>query len=536
MSFVPQTELRLLNVPFEADYRNVLHYTNRESQTSTLMGMTVRTFTDFTYQRKDNVIRVPAHIDSLWNCNYVMYRNSNFTNKWFYAFIIKMEYVNDGMTLIYIKTDVYNTWWFDCTIKPSFVEREHTQDDTVGSNTIPEVLETGEYIVSNRDIDREITSSFKIIVGVTRLSDGTKTYGGIYGGVPSGVKYYIFDYGDNEGVEEFINSYDHDAYGDAIQSIFMYPSSLLYDVPEDENTLPDQDYPTSYTKWIDKPTSIDGYVPRNKKLLTYPFTYLLVSNGQGSSSVLHWELFSPSEQSESIHPNQVSFVTGGTITPGGSIRTFPRSYNITANASSTSDEFDSEISLFGEEYGINLGKLPIGSWNNDVYINWLTQNSINIASDIIGGTITTGASLVAKDSAGLISGLQGIFNSIGEIYAHSKVSPSVSGNMNSGDIMFAMMRTTFYYYTMSIKQEYAKIIDDFFDMYGYKTNRVKIPNRGHRSRYWFTKTIDCNIDGAIPQEDLIELKNIYNDGVTFWRNPSEIENYDLSNVIVSTIL
>lgn len=56
--------------------------------------------------------------------NYVMYLNENYTNKWFYAFITKMEYENDYNTKIYITTDVFQTWQFNLTFKQSFIERE----------------------------------------------------------------------------------------------------------------------------------------------------------------------------------------------------------------------------------------------------------------------------------------------------------------------------------------------------------------------------------------------------------------------------
>ena len=82
------------------------------------------------------------------------------------------------------------------------------------------------------------------------------------------------------------------------------------------------------------------------------------------------------------------------------------------------------------------------------------------------------------------------------------------------------------------KKEYARIIDDYFTMFGYKVNRVKIPNKAHRSRYWYTKCINVNIDGNVPQNDMQKIKEVYNNGVTFWRNASEIENYSLSNNIV----
>ena len=53
-----------------------------------------------------------------------MYQNENYSNKWFYAFITNMTYVNDGLTYVQIATDVYQTWQFDITFKKCFVERE----------------------------------------------------------------------------------------------------------------------------------------------------------------------------------------------------------------------------------------------------------------------------------------------------------------------------------------------------------------------------------------------------------------------------
>lgn len=62
--------------------------------------------------------------DELIKYNYCMYQNKNYSNKWFYAFITGMRYVNDNTTFINIQTDVWQTWQFDLVFKRSFVERE----------------------------------------------------------------------------------------------------------------------------------------------------------------------------------------------------------------------------------------------------------------------------------------------------------------------------------------------------------------------------------------------------------------------------
>lgn len=90
-------------------------------------------------------------------------------------------------------------------------------------------------------------------------------------------------------------------------------------------------------------------------------------------------------------------------------------------------------------------------------------------------------------------------------------------------------RNGFSFYKMTIKQEYAKIIDDFFSMFGYKVNEVKIPNVTGRQNWNYVKTIDANILGDIPQEDMQKLKDIFNSGVTFWHNPNTFLDYSQSN-------
>lgn len=85
---------------------------------------------------------------------------------------------------------------------------------------------------------------------------------------------------------------------------------------------------------------------------------------------------------------------------------------------------------------------------------------------------------------------------------------------------------------MSIKAEFAKIIDDYFSMFGYKTNEVKIPNLTGRQNWNYVKTIDCNILGNFPQEDLQEIKDMFNNGLTIWHNTSTFLDYSQNNNIV----
>lgn len=117
------------------------------------------------------------------NYNYCMYQNENYTNKWFYAFITNMQYVNDNMTEITIETDVFQTWQFNINYKKMFVEREHVNDDTIGLHTVPENVELGEYVIDGVDYTYEMDELIYIIQ-TTEYLNGEKplatNFGGIY--------------------------------------------------------------------------------------------------------------------------------------------------------------------------------------------------------------------------------------------------------------------------------------------------------------------------------------------------------------------
>ena len=136
--FSPTTNLRLLSTPLESDYENTLWFPNIAAQTAYFTSKTVKTYANFNYIKKDNTIVVPDEVDNLYNCNYIMYQNSNFGTRWFYAFINSMEWASNGSTRLYVSTDVIQTWFFDITYYQSYVDRCHSDTDIPGDNIIPE--------------------------------------------------------------------------------------------------------------------------------------------------------------------------------------------------------------------------------------------------------------------------------------------------------------------------------------------------------------------------------------------------------------
>lgn len=84
----------------------------------------------------------------------------------------------------------------------------------------------------------------------------------------------------------------------------------------------------------------------------------------------------------------------------------------------------------------------------------------------------------------------------------------------------------FYHICPSLEE--AVKLDQFFDMYGYATNSVKVPNEDSRESWNYVKTDNVIINGSMPVQDMRTIKAMYNRGVRFWHT-ADVGNYSLSN-------
>jgi hypothetical protein len=79
----------------------------------------------------------------------------------------------------------------------------------------------------------------------------------------------------------------------------------------------------------------------------------------------------------------------------------------------------------------------------------------------------------------------------------------------------------------SIQRQYAECIDNFFTKYGYACDEVKVPPRNNRKEYTYVKTKDCLLIGQMPSDDNKKFCNIMNNGITWWKDPSQVGNYGI---------
>ena len=576
----PNSEIYLIKCPIELDNLNQLSFANATAQHNYFNGLPKLSLTNATFQRKDGTIRWPGSMEDILEYNYCMYRNKNHGNKWFYAFVDNMEYVSDNMTSIKISTDCYQTWQFDLTWHASYVEREHVNDDTIGLHTIPEGLDTGEYVCNgyekiyyaNRSYwNWPLSPTFDEVMvcvqlttltltkdGVTTAPSNPPTYS-IVNGVPQGTYIVGIPYNKTSmaGIYALTGAYDGAGRGDAIVSVFLCPAHVCNWVQLTGTGIWNSGYyykaddsdaaKTTLAQSITKPSTIDGYTPKNNKCWVGPYNYLHVSNNGGTDIEFYYEDF---------FNNTPKFFLRGSVEQGGSVILTPQ------DSKKTSYNTQSD----GYCEGIMANKLPQLSWQSDFYLNWEAQNGKNVAIqtglaaagfalNTISGFAGPGmANASMRETAvqrgympdeepsqtvnagGLVGGVLNFASQIAStqnsIRQAKMVPPQAKGNISGGYLQFAADECCFTIYKMTCRAEYIKCIDNYFSMFGYKVNTLKIPNISGRSNWNYVKTLGCNITGDIPQSDLQAIKAIFDRGITIWHNPSTFLDYSQNNNIV----
>lgn len=510
-------------VPFDENYSHVRLFDNESQRLNYLRGKTVKTLENSTYQRDNFTVKFPIEYDFVCQVNYLYYRNPEFSNRWFYGFVTDIRYVNEGTTELDFKIDMFQTWWDYASKKPMFIERQHVNNDTPGANLIPEGLETGEYVYNRGVITGygdvvDLTPC--IVLGVSEILEQfvPERFEHMINNSYSGLAYFYADIDRNQEVTDIIETYATSGKADAIVTMFMYPREFLGLGPG-----------ASYSGWIgdgqlqqqiggslDNPYApIDTYVPKNKKLYTYPYRYLMLYGSGGGANEYRYEDFNSYSNMFTVFSN-----LGG----NSPIVAVPNGYK------------HKDIGL---EYSTVMNPYPNCSWVTDTFKNWYAQNQRSLMfsnASALGtgalGIITAAATgNVVAGGMAVYSGIHQVLQNVTAVEQHKVLPDSAHGNTASANAYYANGQHYFYMFPMCIKAEFARVIDNFFSLYGYKVNVVDLPNFRGRKSWNYVKVVDANLSGYIPVDALRELKSMLERGTTFWHT-DDMLNYNLDNSIL----
>lgn len=474
------------------------------------------------FQRDEMYIRYPAYIEEIEHCSYLAFLNPHRQPQWKFGFITRMEYANDGMTRIYFTLDYFHTYQSNIRMNECFIERRHSSTDEPGDNLVEEGLALGDYTIDG--VVGKSFRNFTIIVASTKeLPAATQDVGGgMVGHLFSGIKLYAYTDGNYLG--QLITMLRESGKISCIQSMWAVPNEM---VTISGSQVTGNGTGASFTGV--KPTALDTYIPRNKKLLTYPFVGIELTNLLGNSVQLKYEDFT----------GNPAFTILGNPVADGCMMCYPVGYQ-------------------GQNYGVTDGvRSPSWlqcNWTAGGYSEWLATQNIKYKADDTnkllnyavqipaaiaggGGAAALGAGVAGAGALGLLplaasAGIDLVKTIVGrssEREIASLMSPSVRGMVGADTSFIERDMYGFFAYAKSIKREFAAIIDDFFDMYGYAYKRVEKPEFLYRPEWSYIKCVGAICSGQMPQEAQVAIASYFNRGVRFWANPEHFGDYSFNN-------
>lgn len=547
MYIEPNSNIVLLKgIRLDNSYDHTIYFANKQAQYNYFYSKKKVEFTQNYYQRVERgYFKADINAEQLYDVSYMMFRNTAFGDRWFYAFVTSAEYVNNRVTRIGFELDVMQTWMFDYTLLESWVEREHIVQDIVGANIVNEGIPVNDYMLignntgtwsdDNTNID---TDDCVIVVNSTANTDSS--YSDVAGGIDANVgdrtytgsKTFIFNLANYQQLNDYLLGLTQAAKKDAIVNITMMnraylPSTLM---AHHVGTFGfDEGAQVHCGKKISG--DIGNYTVKNKKLFTAPFTYLRVSDGRGQ--VVNY----PQEYWKT--PN-CYFYMQSCLTADPSVTLVPLGYSTLSNIGLN---FDNKITLKG---------FPQCSWTYDAFEAYLAMNggmfgvgldivsasqhfasavTQPVSTDIVGDLKKNPMNLIhgaIRKTSGMVDTFRDVYKTIVNFEVINAKPPVIQNNANA-DVLWNSGIAKYNFETVCIRPEFAKIVDDFFDVFGYATKELKVPNINSRPHWNYVQTKRCAIETDINIDDSRQITEIYDKGITFWKNGDEIGDYSLDN-------
>lgn len=220
------TEVSLVNVPWNNDYRDIVKFANRNALNAYIDGreLSGTVIKNLSYVKPNEPIRIDLPFNAAYRYNYLRASNplqpiAGDVRRDYYYFITDVRYIAPNTTEIVVQLDIWQTFGFDATFGNSYIERGHigiaNEDAFVnyGRNylNIPEGIDIGsEYRVIDTKYRQVMDAGLAdILVASTVDLEGNwgtpptdesagdprmpAAKGGFINNIPSGATYYVFE-------------------------------------------------------------------------------------------------------------------------------------------------------------------------------------------------------------------------------------------------------------------------------------------------------------------------------------------------------
>lgn len=578
------------NVNLTLGSGDTFYFATRSAQNNFFASKLFQTISTCSYQRENrSYIKVPVGISSLYTVDYLAFINPSYENKRYYCFVTEINYISDNCTEIGYVVDFIQTWLLDSVVLPCFIERQHSRTDNIGDNLLEDSLETGDYIIRSKR-DGTDSNDLMIIIQATfdlkawvesnyqTKSGATTTFikNGIYSALSETCVYASkgTTYGDmTSAFAQILENIFIGSGGvtiDDIVTMYIYPWAGLYldgigsSVPgaasEDDDFNRIWNFSNSgvggqYGRTVSLPgipvnefdqKVIGSYVPKNNKLFTFPYCLLHITNNNGSAIDLKFERF---DDPVDIHVGRFL----GTTTAEAKVRFIPSDY---LGGGSTDIPF---------EFGLDSAPYPTIAQIGDSYNIWLAQNrnyldnkyfdSMDLKIPFTDKKITLPNSTAFQESllrtgnqaigslkqgqAGVgsmaVFGMNETMNTIVQVenfLAETRdraIAPNTAQGLQSMGLAFQNGKKNFSFYVKTVDEKHAKMIDDYFTMFGYPVREIAQPAFHVRENFTYIKTVGAIVRGNLPEIAKQAIEAGLNSGLRFWANPANIGDFSVSN-------
>lgn len=489
------------NIKLDREHKNVLRY--GQSEMLDLLQSTehyVTSSNNFSFIRNINKIRTNFNYNVCLSSNYVAFSNPDYSDMYFFAWIDKVNYISNACTEIEVTIDTFTTWWNFITLQKCYVIREHPENDVYGANNLTESIAVDDYIAQSSYTLSAKANKICFLFSEARKSDSTvenphyvspwEAYNEIGGipfikGVPVTLWRVTASVNDVGVLMRYFNDYVVEGKANDLVGVFFYND-------DKDNEIE-----------ISRPAQIGGYTPKYSKTLQYPYVKISFSNNAGSYNELKFENF---------NNNTAVFKKVSINNYKGQCICYPSGYkNIEVNT----------------DCGLIIDNYPSIPMTVDSFATYLAQNSTTVALNSFASIAGTMTSVATGNPISAIAGAGGLINSLGNLLSAKSKPDSVVGASSGNLINMALDKFNYLIEIDTCKEDVAKMVDDYFDYYGYLVNTIKTPNvdsQGHNYVQIGNNSVAVYGEN-VPDNALVEINNCFTRGLTFWNNHDNIGKY-----------
>ena len=585
----------LSGVPLDNKYEHTINFKSKDEQMAYFSSKIVKSYAYTSYIRKKDNILVDYHIDDIENVNYLYYRASS-SSKYYFCFVTSKRYKSERVTELSIEIDVMQTYHFDYKLLTSFIERAHTKrweaDKSPVFSFVEEGLDYGKEYINEKAYN--IKRNDEVIWFLCLMAHSKEFHEGItapanLNDIPTPYVTYLiphylgkasqsFTIAGNKiaNISEFMAFMGDSAIGSAVKEISYIPylpinlsvnssgvitnneAKLVLNVDKIEasqswldslftdgascNLLRINAEQSTYNDIItllsvkrfagvdmlsdDDWSSIlanSKKAPYDKriesKLMEYPYRYTLLTNWKSEPLIL---------KNEYLKDEYIQIKMSKSLSFNNPARYWVSGYKDDKNGRGACIVDDNALDV------------PIISDSFYEYqLNNKNQMNANLVNGLLGAITGVGVG-VATGGVGLALGVTAGTSqakSIGSQIAKSSDIKAIPDSIiNSNDSSLSMADKNLYLslYKYKINDIDSSRIAQYWHMFGYKVNALGDVNEfiNTRERFNYIKTIGANITGNFDNEDLATIKDIFNEGITFWHYYSGFEplNYSYMNI------